>query len=149
FLRARADGSLATTALALGKYTIAPASDGVARAVRTEPVRDARALDVFTAGIATLAHGRSGRRSDGRSGIGIEPPTLVQLTDAFTLARDANGVPSRWFEADCTREIVFDRAGADAFFGDATSAMLMADAMAAWTNIDGATIALAPGTTVA
>jgi hypothetical protein len=143
FLRARADGSLATTALALGKYTI----DDAGRARRAVPVPDVRALDAFARRVAALAAGAHGRRGDGRAGIGVELPTWTTETDAFTLGRSDNGAPSRWFEPDCTRAVVYDRAGTDAQFGDAAAAASLANAASAWSGIAGAGIALAAGVT--
>ncbi len=147
FLRARPDGSLATTALALGKYVVDDAG-GSARAVRAEPVRDTRSLEALTARVAELAAGSHTRRGDGRSGVAIEPPTWSQETEAFTLARNAMGVPSRWFEADCGRPVVYDRAGVDTSFGETVSATAVVSATAAWSGVAGAGIVLASGATV-
>jgi hypothetical protein len=147
FLRARPDGSLATTALALGKYAVDDAG-GTARAVRRAPVRDARPLVALMARVAALATGSHRRRGDGRAGIAIEPPTLSRVTEAFTLARNDSGVPSRWFEPDCGRAIVYDQAGSDTSFGDAMSVAAIANATAAWSGVAGAGLLLASGTLV-
>jgi hypothetical protein len=146
FLHARADGSLTTTALALGKYTIDDTLEGP-RASRTAPLLDVRPLRTFTARVAALAAGQQGYHGDGRAGAGIELPTVVAQTDAFTLQRSAAGTPGRWFEADCGRPIVFDHAGFDAAFDEAASADAVAQATAAWTNVAG-DITLAAGTAV-
>jgi hypothetical protein len=45
--------------------------------------------------------GESGRAIDGRAGAAIEPPTLSRATQAFNLSTNADGTPSRWFQADC------------------------------------------------
>lgn len=144
FLTARADGSLTTTALALGKYAV----DERARARRSLPVVDERPLDVFAARVTALARGggpRGGRRGDGRAGIGVEPALISRETAAFTLQRNLVGIAARWFEADCARDVVFERGGADAAFDEAASATAVADAAAAWSAVPGGGITLAPG----
>lgn len=144
FLRRQRDGSLETNALALGKYGIRERA-GATTARRTEPVLDERPLDAFTARIAALAAPAAGVRSDGRAGAGVALPDLVAVTTAFTFGSDDNGMPSRWFEADCGLPVAFSRANADPIAGDAASAAALAEAAAAWTAVADASLALAVG----
>jgi hypothetical protein len=141
FLRRRADGSLETNALALGKYHVAPDADGVPQARRTVPQVDERPLAAFVARIAGLApHGAP--RSDGRAGIGIAPPVLETATGEFTF----NGMtPSRWFEADCGDPITFSLGNIDTGYGDAVSRAAVAQSAAAWTDVEGGSLVLAVG----
>jgi hypothetical protein len=147
FLHARADDSLTTTALALGKYTVEEADDGP-RARRAMPTVDLRPLAAFSAEVAALAAGQRGHRGDGRAGAGIEPPLVATEVAEFTLQRGATGMPGRWFETDCARTITFDHAGFDAAFDEATSAAAVAQATAAWTDVDTGGITLAAGPAV-
>jgi hypothetical protein len=140
FLTTRGDGSLTTTALALGKYTV----DARARARRARPVVDERPLGPFAARVRALAAG-GGRRGDGRAGVGVEPALRARETAAFTLQRNLVGVAARWFEADCARDVVFERAGMDDAFDEAASAAAVAGAAAAWSGVPGGGITLAPG----
>ncbi len=145
FLRVRPDGSLTTNSLALGKYAILGARDGVAIARRAAPTVDARPLATLVARVSELARDK-GARTDGRDGIGIEPPTF--LSEAFTLSTDDAGVGARWFEADCGLPITFDRAGADPAFDDSVSASALAAGTAAWTGAPDASITLLAGSVV-
>ncbi|HXJ32728.1 MAG TPA: hypothetical protein VMS22_01700 [Candidatus Eisenbacteria bacterium] len=146
FLRARRDGSLTTNSLALGKYAILAARDGVPIARRAGPTVDARPLATLVARVGELARAGTGARTDGRSGIGIEPPTF--LSEAFTLSTDDAGIGARWFEADCGLPITFDRAGADPAFDDGVSASALAAGTAAWTGAPDASITLLAGSVV-
>jgi hypothetical protein len=148
FLRERADGSLRTTALALGKYTVEPDATGSLQATRTSPTREARDLATFVEALRPLVPRRTARLRDGRAGGAIEPPLLVRHVFAFNLARNDAGEASRWFEADCGDPVVYARAGFDAGAPEATSAAALEQALAAWTAVDGGSLVLAAGSTV-
>jgi hypothetical protein len=140
FLRVRRDGSLSTNALSLGKYDIT--EDDVAR--RTLPRLDARPLATFTARIAALAGQGVGMASDGRAGAAVDPPRLVAVSDAFTFT-PAEGLPARWFEADCGLPITFSRANAEDSLGEEASRTALDEATAAWTAVEGASLVLGLG----
>ena len=148
FLRERADGSLRTTALALGKYAVEPDATGTLQARRTRPTRDERDLATFVTAIRGLVPRRAAPSRDGRAGSAIEPPAIVRQVFAFNLARNDAGEPSRWFEADCGDPIVYARAGFDSSAPEAASTVALEQALAAWTAVDDASIVLAVGPTV-
>jgi len=146
FLRSRPDGSLATTALGLGKFALATASDGSARARRAAPLPTDRALDELLDRIARTPRGRAAVATDGRAGAAIEPPRVRSGAAPFSLVKSRGGNVARWFEADCGLPITIHRAGA-AGGDDVTSDAAVTAGAAAWTDAP-ASIALAPGDVV-
>jgi hypothetical protein len=141
FLRGRADGSLETNGLALGKYAVAPDTGGVAFARRTVPSVDERPLAAFVGRISALAR-HAGPVQDGRAGLAIAPPVLETATPAFTFLDDP---PSRWFEADCGDAVTFALGNVDAGYGDAVSRAVAAQSTAAWTDVPGGSLTLLLG----
>jgi hypothetical protein len=147
FLRTRDDGSLRTTALALGKFTIADAPGGLPQARQDGIGGTARDLASVTAGLETLVPRRGGTASDGRAGRGIEVPTFTRQVAAFNFSRNDLGQASRWFEADCDEPVVFGRAGFDTSAEESVSIAAVDQALAAWVAVDGAGLTLSLGPT--
>jgi hypothetical protein len=152
FLSAGRDGTARTTALGLGQYRLASglAGDVVAERSVTEPVLGGgRVRRMKLANLLrTIA---KAVRSDSRAPASLAPmpseltaPGLEHATvEAFTLMDTPSG---RWHEADLGETVVYgvDPNGDPTLGPDASNAALDA-AFAAWTNVDGATIALARG----
>ncbi len=147
FLRVRADGSLSTTALALGKYRLAP-ENGALRARRDRPTPDVRPAAAFEAQVATLAAGQRGAATNGRRGAAIAPPQQSTVVEAYTFVTSTDGLAARWFEPDCGLEVSFGRANAEASFAPSVSQAAVAEALAAWTNVTGASLTLVQGADV-
>jgi hypothetical protein len=141
FLRRRADGSLETNGLALGKYAVAPDAGGVPLARRTVPSVDERPLAAFVGRIAALAR-RGGPVHDGRAGLAVAPPVLETATPAFTFL---GAPPKRWFDADCGDAITFSLGNVDSGYGDAVSRAAVAQSAAAWTDVEGGSLTLLIG----
>ena len=141
FLRRRADGSLETNGLALGKYAVAPGAGGVPNARRTVPSVDERPLAAFVDRIAALAP-QGGSTHDGRAGLAVAPPELETATPAFTFI---GSTPSRWFEADCGDTITFSLGNVDAGYGDEVSRGAAVQSAQAWSDVEGGSLVLALG----
>ena len=140
FLRRRADGSLETNGLALGKYALADAG-GVTLARRAVPSVDERPLAAFVGRVAALA-AKGAPAQDGRAGLAVAPPVLETATPAFTFIGDA---PSRWFEADCGDAVTFSLGNVDSGYGDAVSRAVAAQSAAAWTDVQGGSLTILIG----
>lgn len=149
FLRRRVDGSLVTTAMALGKYTIAAALDGSVTARRRAAVPDERPLELLLGRVVALAAGAPVVRTDGRAGVAVEAPLAWSVADRFTLITDDQGVGARWFEADCGFPITLAQGGAAADYAPATSEAAVAAGAAVWTGVPTASIALTVGPPIA
>jgi hypothetical protein len=155
FLSAARDGTARTTALGLGQFRLAPgvAGDVVAERSVSEPVLGGSRMRRLK--LARLLRTiDKATRTDPRAPLPLAPvpaeataPGLDHATiGAFTLMDSPSG---RWHEADLGETVVYgvDPAGDPALGPDASNAALDA-AFAAWTNVDGAAIALARGSTV-
>jgi hypothetical protein len=144
FLRRQRDGTLATNALALGKYRIEGAgSAAVAR--RTTPDLDQRPLDGFTAKVAGLAVRQGGMATDGRAGAAVAPADFEAVSESFTFTLGDEDLPARWFEADCGLPLTFSLANADDGFAPEVSRDALAQAATAWTGVEGASVHLTVG----
>jgi hypothetical protein len=141
FLRRRDDGTLSTTALALGKYTITTELDGVRRARRERPVVDERGLDGFAAAVASQAPATSAPL-DGRAGAAIAAAARTAVSDRFTLITNKKGVGARWFDVDCGISIPVARGGAAADYGVATSEAAVETGAAVWTDVTQSAVVL-------
>jgi hypothetical protein len=149
FLRERADGTLATTALSLAKYTIP--DEAPARIRRTVPTLDDRSLAAFDARIRSLA--TAGGRTVG-NGYGGPPADAVNVhTGAFTFlgpGPDCDPTVSSctaalWFEALCDEPIVYSLSGADATHGLDASRQGFQAALDAWSSVEGTFLDLLAG----
>jgi len=72
----------------------------------------------------------------------VAPPVLETATPAFTFL---GTTPSRWFDADCGDPVTFSLGNVDAGYGDAASRAALAQSVAAWTNVEGASFILGVG----
>jgi hypothetical protein len=151
FLSAAGDGSARTTALGLGQFLL------VAHP-RTGTTMAERRIDALVLGDRPLRRVRLSRllrtiRRAAATDAGRATPLLLaapdELTapglaresvDAFTLMDTPSG---RWFEADAGQPVAYQVAGHDSALGESASLGALDAALAAWTNVSGATIVLA------
>ncbi len=158
FLSGRRDGSARTTALGLGQFSLRPhphtgatmaERDVDAFVVGGRPVRRVpleRLLRSVTRAMATAAprpeHTLSSALPD------TTDPSLQHMSvEAFTLMASPS---ARWFEPDTSQPVVYgvDPAG-DATLGISASLTAIDGALAAWTNVTGASINLTRGNAAA
>jgi len=156
FLSAAADGTARTTALGMGQFLLRPHP-------RTGATLAERRVDGLVVGdrplrrVALARLRRTLARAVAQGG-GAAAPLLAtppELLDPgrerapvaeFTLLEDP---PGRWFEADNGQPVVYQTAGHDAALGEGASLAAIDAALAAWTNVSGASIVLErQGTTV-
>jgi matrixin len=152
FLSAARDGTARTTALGLGQFRLS-ADDGMAERTVSEPVLGgARTRRVkLSRLLRTIA--RATTPTAGRPLVPVPAEATAPdvertpVVGAFTLMESP---AARWHEADLGQTVLYgvDPAGDPALGSDASLAAVDA-AFAAWTNVDGATIALARGDAVA
>lgn len=150
FLSARRDGSVHTTALGLGQFALAThPRTGALMAERTvdaavvgqRPVRRvrlARLLRTITRAMATdpapLAALPDTPSATGPQGMRVAPYTLMDSPSG------------RWFQPDGGQPVIYGvDAGGDSKLGADASLAAMDAAMAAWTNVSGASIVLTRG----
>ena len=153
FLSAGSDGTARTTALGLGQFRVGTSAAGALVAERSlaEPVlggarRRRLRLDRV---LRTVAKAVASDSTAARPLVSVPAeataPGLERMTpSAFTLMDNPSG---RWHEADLGETIVYgvDPKGDQALGPDQSNAALDA-ALAAWTDVDGASIRLARGT---
>ena len=166
FVSQNPDGTLRTTGMSMGKFTIAPDDRGIPNAERrlgegaalwdlergqlvTEPGPEVYDLQGLLDAVRTAAPARAALQA-ARSLPKITPPELTRAVvrehqEAFTYL----STPSRWFEPDDGVPISYliDGTG-DVGLGAVTSRAAINDAFAAWTNVPTASIALADGGTL-
>jgi hypothetical protein len=154
FLSAARSGAARTTALGMGQFTLRAHP-------RTGATMAERHLDAFTLGdpplrrvrlerlLETIARGMARDGARPTRPLAPEPaeasdPSLPHATlDAYTLMADPG---ARWFEPDTNQPVVYsvDPAG-DNTLGLTASLSAIDGAMAAWTNVTSASIAITRG----
>jgi len=153
FLTAARDGTARTTAFGMGQFVLRPHP-------RTGETLAERAVDGLVLGdrplrrvplarlLRTIARGAAASPSPAAivaSPLELTDPDLERAPVAeFTLMDDP---PGRWFEPDSGQPVVYQLAGADAALGTNASIDAITGALAAWTNVSGASITLARGGT--
>lgn len=166
FLAAAADGSLHTTAMAMGKFTITRDATGAVTAVRTlgegaavwdpntgqlvdHPGPEEYALDGMRDALRQVAS--RWQQKPLRAPVRLVPAELTRVRlreprQAFTYL----STPSRWFEPDDGVPIgyLIDGTG-DVGLGAVTSRAAIDDAFAAWTSAPGSDLALVDAGTLA
>jgi Matrixin len=163
FLSQDADGSLHTTAMAMGKYTIDTSQAGpvtVARSLGEEAlvldrttgrVYEHAAADVtellqFEEHVRTAAN-RSRRPGHRVRRVQLSPPELgVTVPHTYQSPFTYLGNPSRWFEPDFGQPVLYriDATG-DARNGLAVSRSAVDSAFAAWTDVANSSLVLGDG----
>ncbi len=151
FLSAHRDGSARTTAFGMGQFTIRPHP-------RTGTLLAERRVDAAVIGARPVARVPLDRllRIIRRAASGA--PTARPLVTAppelfdpglervpvaeFTFMDDP---PGRWFEPDTGQPVVYQVAGGDGALGVTGSLSALDGALAAWTNVSGASIVLQRG----
>ena len=166
FLTAGADGTLQTTAMAMGKYDVDFDPSGLLKVTRkldegvavldpvsghliTDPAPDTHELGRFIDRLQKAASaGRTGAHRVTRARpirlvpAEMESVSLREQSSSFTFLSS----PSRWFEPDSGDVVAFsiDPTG-DAKVGPSDSHQAILDAFAAWTNVPSAAIRLVDG----
>jgi Matrixin/Dictyostelium (slime mold) repeat len=134
------DGTLRTNGLALGKYHIAAGTLGSELALRAAPTLEVRRLDQFMAKLGTLAGGRSpDTYVPSENEAPDEKIRGLLAVERFTFLGDP---PARWFEPDSGKPVGFLLANSDATLGSQETKAVVADSLAAWTNVSTASIVL-------
>jgi hypothetical protein len=164
FLSWNADGTLQTTSLSMGKFTLAVDQQGAATAVRdfgegasvfipeSGQIADTQPESQALAPLLRRLH-RLARRSGGtaphhrqlRTASPDLAPTVTEVHESFTFL---GSTPARWFQPDSNLPVTYliDSTG-DSTLGFATSQAAIDDALAAWTNIPTSNLILADGGT--
>jgi hypothetical protein len=154
FLSAHHDGTARTTAFGMGQFVVIPhPRTGEAMAERRldanvigdRPLRRAPLARV----LRTIARTVAAYPDSATAPLVATPAELVapglerETVDAFTLMDSPSG---RWFEADDGEPIVYDvDPDGDPALGPSETFAAIDGAMAAWTNVSGASIVLARG----
>jgi hypothetical protein len=146
FVQRTAGGTLRTTAMAMGRYELGGGAEGSA----TRRLDEATVLDPDSgaplpagplverlADVLAALPGKARRPVALRA---VEPAARSVTAAPFTYL----GRPSRWFEPDDGQPVRFrtDRGG-DAVLGAEASAEAVAEALVAWSSVDGASLLLA------
>jgi hypothetical protein len=155
FLSAHRDGSARTTAFGMGQFSLR-------RHRRTGALLAERQLDAHVLGERPLRRLPLARllrtiRRAAAEDAGRSPAPLLAAPPELT-APDLERVPvaeftfmdspsGRWSEPDSGAPVVYEVAGADAAIGASASIDAIDRALAAWTNVSGATITLQRGAT--
>ena len=153
------DGTARTTALGMGQFHLSTnAFTGVTYAERTLDglvvgARSPRRRVPLSSLLRTISRALADERGSAAAPLVTVPPEATdpglerETLDAFTLM---SGAHARWFEADSGQAIVYrvDPAGDNALGTDATLAAVDG-ALAAWTNVAGASIRLERGSAAA
>ncbi len=155
FLSAAADGTARTTALGMGQFVLRPHP-------RTGATLAERRVDGLVVGdrplrrvplarlLRTLARAIEQDGGGAPALLLADPPELADpgLERApvaeFTLM---DAPPARWFEADSGQPVVYQTAGQNEALGASASLAAIDGALAAWTNVSGASIVLERGGT--
>jgi hypothetical protein len=136
FLQRMRDGRLRTNGLALGAYRV----DGDRVAHRMVPRPDLRALTPFLSHLRRLAAREPARdESDGRIPRRAGEVVERMVVERFTLL---GAPPGRW----TTPTVTYRVANQEAALGATATAAVVADALAAWTDVATSSLALAKGT---
>lgn len=163
FLSQDIDGSLHTTAMAMGKYTVEASHRGAATVSRnlgseimvldraTGRLRTHVAPDVVDLGQfeehVRAASARSRRPGSRIHPVRLTPPELgVTVPHSYASPFTYLGNPSRWFEPDLGQPILYQiDATGDARNGPSLSRSSVDSAFAAWTNIPSSSLVLGDG----
>ena len=162
FLSQDADGSLHTTNMAMGKYTVQTLSGApiVSRSLGAEVMVLDRTTGRLHAHAAPdvvqlrqfVEHVRSAARRPRHPGprqlaVQLTPPELgVTVPHSYQSPFTYLGNPSRWFEPDFGQPVLYQiDASGDARNGPAASRDAVNSAFAAWTNVPGASLILGDG----
>ena len=159
FLSAYRDGTARTTALGMGQFHLSTNPfTGVTYAERTLDglvvgARSPRRRLPLSSLLRTISRALADERGSAAAPLVTVPPEVTdpglerETLDAFTLM---SGAHARWFEADSGQAVVYrvDPAGDNALGADATLAAVDG-ALAAWTNVAGASIRLERGSAAA
>jgi hypothetical protein len=155
FLSAHRDGSARTTAFGMGQFSLHPHR-------RTGALLAERRLDAHVLGTRPLRRvplarllrtiRRAAAEDAGRSPAPLlaAPPELAapglerMPVAEFTFMDSPSG---RWFEPDSGEPVVYQVAGVDGALGASASLDAIDGALAAWTNVSGASITLQRGAT--
>src|SRR3989442_4929814 len=155
FLSAAADGTARTTALGMGQFVLRSHP-------RTGAMLAERRVDGLVVGSRPLRRvplarlPRTLARAIEQDGGGASAPLLADPPELagpglerapvaeFTLM---DAPPARWFEADSGQPVVYQTAGQDGALGANASLAAIDGALAAWTNVSGASIVLQRGGT--
>lgn len=164
FVSQDADGSLHTTDMAMGKYTVQSSSRGLTTVTRSLGA-EVMVLDRATGHLHTsvgpevvefgqfVQHVRTAANRSRRPGIHTPPVQLTppELNGSVPHTFDQSmftylGNPSRWFEPDSGQTVLYqiDPTG-DARNGLAASRNAVDNALAAWTNVPNSSLVLGDG----
>ncbi len=136
FLQRTRDGRLRTNGMALGAYHV----DGDRVAHRMIPGPDVRALSPFLRRLRRLAAGEPARAErDGRIARRAGEVVERMVLERFTVL---GAPPGRW----TTPTVTYRVANQEASLGATATAAIVADALAAWTDVATASLVLAKGT---
>jgi hypothetical protein len=163
FLSEDTDGSLHTTAMAMGKYTIQASGNGPATVTRalgdevmvldraTGRLHEHLAPEVLELG-PFAEHVRLAARHSRRPGnrlrpVRLTPPELgVSVPHTYESPFTYLGNPSRWFEPDFGQPVLYQiDATGDARNGPVASRSAVDNAFAAWTNVPNSALVLGDG----
>jgi hypothetical protein len=168
FLSQNADGTLRTTAMSMGKFTLKADAHGALTALRhlgegaalwnlqrgelePNPAPEDYDLPGLLDAVRRATPPAGAHALTRRPAIAMTPPELERASvrehqESFTYLSS----PSRWFEPDDAQPIPFliDAAG-DVGLGGATSRAAVNDAFAAWTNVPTSDLTLTDGGTLA
>lgn len=168
FVTADGDGTLHTTAMAMGKFTLGRDARGAITAVRSlgegvavwdpitgtlseAPAEEEYDLDDMRRALRAAATRLTGKQSRRAAVVRAAPAEITRLRlreqhAAFTYL----STPSRWFEPDAAQPISFliDGIG-DVGLGAATSRAAINDAFGAWTGAPQSDLTLVDGGTLA
>lgn len=162
FLQTDADGTLHTTALAMGKFTIRTGADGKLEAAREvdEEVVDLNLdgspaasasedveLDVLLANLRSLAAQRGG---GGGAEVLMQPRELAGLQTSVRESFNVFDPAARWFAPDSNNPVTYyvnpdGDSALTAAAGSTATATAVANAFNAWTNEPLASITLVAG----
>jgi hypothetical protein len=164
FLSQNADGTLRTTGMSMGKFSLDRDDRGTLTAVRrlgegaavwdmkrhvltADPGPESYELDGLLDSVRAAAPALAARRKLTQPSVATVPPELTRATtsehqEAFTYLSS----PSRWFEPDSGQPIPYliDPTG-DAGLGPATSRAAMHDAFDAWSNVPTSAVTVTDG----
>ncbi|HJQ83341.1 MAG TPA: thrombospondin type 3 repeat-containing protein, partial [Candidatus Binatia bacterium] len=153
FLSARRDGSARTTALGMGQFVLRPHA-------RSGEIVAERHVDALVLGdrpvrrVALRKLLRVVRRAVAASPAAAVAPLVAAPAELFDPALTRAPVaqftfldspPGRWFEPDAGLPVVYSIAGADSALGVDGSTSAIDGALAAWSNVSGASIVLQRG----
>lgn len=169
FLERNTDGTLHTTGMAMGKYSVQNHPHGFTALVRdlaegaavlnpatgrltTDPAPETHELDSFVTALRAVQHSDGSSHTLTRRGqVYLTPPELSRASvreqrASFTFLNSSS--PARWFEPDSGAPVAYriDATG-DAKIGPIDSRAAVNAAFAAWSNVPSSSIVLEDGGT--